>query len=72
VDHKGKRLARLGGLHAGLGRGEFIAPHGIAVDSRGDVYVGEVSYTAWPLLFPENPRPADLRCLQKFQRRVQV
>jgi hypothetical protein len=23
----------------------FVAPHAVAVDSRGDVYVGEVSYT---------------------------
>lgn len=27
------------------GLGNFIAPHGIAVDSRGDVYVGEVTGT---------------------------
>jgi hypothetical protein len=25
-----------------------LAPHGLAVDSRGDIYVGEVSWTAWP------------------------
>jgi DNA-binding beta-propeller fold protein YncE len=68
VDAKGKRLARVGGRHAGLGRGEFIAPHGIAVDSHGDVYVGEVSYTIWPDLFANEPRPAGLRSLQKFRR----
>ena len=68
VDASGKRLARFGGRHAGLGRGEFIAPHGMAVDSRGDVYVGEVSYTMWPELYPNEPRPADLRSLQKFRR----
>jgi DNA-binding beta-propeller fold protein YncE len=68
VDHRGKRLARIGGLHAGLGRGEFIAPHGIAADSRGDIYVGEVSLTVWPSLFPDRPVPGQLRCLQKFRR----
>ena len=68
VDASGKRLARIGGMHAGLGRGEFIAPHGIAVDSRGDVYVGEVSFTSWPELFPKDPMPPGLRCLQKFRR----
>jgi DNA-binding beta-propeller fold protein YncE len=30
---------------AGRGPGEFIAPHGIALDSRGDLYVGETAYT---------------------------
>jgi DNA-binding beta-propeller fold protein YncE len=41
----GTQLARLGAPHEGEGAGEFIAPHSIAVDSRGSVYVGEVSYT---------------------------
>ena len=40
--HKGELLARLGHEHAGLATGQFISPHGIAVDSRGDIYVGEV------------------------------
>jgi hypothetical protein len=68
VDHHGRKLARIGGMHAGLGRGEFIAPHGIAVDSRGDIYVGEVSFTMWPVLFPEEPMPFQLRSLQKFRK----
>ena len=33
--------------HAGLNPGQFISPHGLAVDSRGDIYVGEVSFTNW-------------------------
>ena len=32
----------------GTEAGKFIAPHGIALDSRGDIYVGEVAYTNWP------------------------
>lgn len=43
----GRRLARLGDLRHGEGPGQFIAPHGIAVDSHGDIYVGEVSQTAF-------------------------
>ena len=27
--------------------GQFVSPHGLAVDSRGDIYVGEVSFTNW-------------------------
>ena len=66
VNHEGTILARLGALHAGLDPGQFIAPHGIAVDSRGDIYVGEVSWTAWPQINPDEPRPAGLRSLQKL------
>jgi DNA-binding beta-propeller fold protein YncE len=66
VDNKGNQLARLGALHGGDKPGQFISPHGIAVDSHGDIYVGEVSFTAWPNLFPDVPRPDPLRSLQKL------
>ncbi len=66
VTHEGKLLARLGTLPAGLAAGRFIAPHGLAVDSHGDIYVGEVGYTAWSSVFPEQPVPAGLRTLQKL------
>ena len=39
----GKLLTRLGDTKEGEGTGQFVAPHGIAVDSHGDIYVGEVS-----------------------------
>ena len=40
----GELLARLGAPEEGEAPGQFIAPHGIAVDSRGDIYVGEVAF----------------------------
>ena len=40
----GELLARFGDPKEGQGPGQFIAPHGIAVDSHGDIYVGEVSF----------------------------
>ena len=46
-DLSGRQLARIGDARAGLGPNQYTAPHGIAVDSHGDIYVGEVSYTAW-------------------------
>lgn len=46
-DLTGKRLARLGDAHFGEAPGQFIAPHGLAVDSCGSIYVGEVSWTAY-------------------------
>jgi hypothetical protein len=68
VDHTGKRIGRIGAMHAGLGLGEFIAPHGLTVDSRGDLYVGEVSWTNWGNMHPGTPRPEGLRSLHKFRK----
>ena len=42
----------------------------LAVDSRGDIYVGEVSYTNWPSTFPGTPVPNHLRSLQKLEKVV--
>ena len=66
VDHEGKLLARLGDIRPGNAPGQFISPHGIAVDSHGDIYVGEVSRTAWPQLMPDVPVPQDIRTLRKL------
>jgi len=68
VDNTGKKIARLGGMGPGLGPTEFMAPHGLAVDSHGDIYVGEVSWTQWPQLFADQPRPDNLRSLHKFRK----
>ncbi len=69
VDARGKLIARLGGeAGPGLEAGKFIAPHGLAVDSRGDIYVGEVSYTDFPKAFPDIPIPKGMRSLQKLEK----
>ena len=62
---KGDLVARIGGRFPGEEPGEFVAPHGCAVDSRGDLYVAEVSWTAQG--GKENP-PREIRSLQKFER----
>ena len=62
---KGELLGRIGGRFAGEKPGEFVAPHGCAVDSHGDLYVAEVSWTAQGS--QENP-PREIRSLQKFER----
>jgi hypothetical protein len=36
------------------------------VDSRGDIYVGEVSYTNWGNRYKGQPPPAGLRSLRKL------
>jgi len=64
---KGELLARFGDNGAGAAPHQFISPHGMAVDSRGDIYVGEVSFTAWPRV-GEGPPPRTLRSLRKLVR----
>ncbi|MBW8270429.1 peptidyl-alpha-hydroxyglycine alpha-amidating lyase family protein [Caldovatus aquaticus] len=67
LSHEGRRLSRFGELGEALG--QFIAPHGLAVDSQGDLYVGEVAVTAWPRYHDGRPAPAaGVRSLQKFRR----
>ena len=62
---QGKLLARLGHPLEGEEPGRFIAPHGIAVDSRGDIYVGEVAYT---ILGSHLEPPRELKSLKKLRR----
>ncbi|PYM31368.1 MAG: hypothetical protein DME15_18045 [Candidatus Rokuibacteriota bacterium] len=63
VTLKGDLVGRIGGPFSGEKPGEFVAPHGCAVDSRGDLYVAEVSWTAQGS--KETP-PREIRSLQKF------
>ena len=65
LSREGKLLARIGDPIEGEGPGQFIALHGIAVDSRGDVYVGEVSYT---IRGSKLDPPRELRSLSKLRR----
>ncbi len=44
-----------------------MGPHGLTVDSHGDIYVGEVSRTLWPQYFDGQP-PADIRVLRKLRK----
>jgi DNA-binding beta-propeller fold protein YncE len=46
----------------------LISPHGIAMDSRGDLYIADVAYTGWPSLLPDLPMPVSLRTLHKWRR----
>jgi len=66
-DLSGRRLARLGDVRPGEAPGQFVAPHGLAVDSRGDLYVGEVSWSAYGRLL-DPPRTA--RSLRKLVKQT--
>lgn len=65
LDRNGSLLARFGDPVEGEEPGQFIAPHGIAVDSHGDIYVSEVSYT---IRGRHMDPPRELRSLSKLRR----
>ena len=64
-DLDGNRVCVFGAPEEGEGAGKFIAPHGIAVDSKGDVYVGEVSFT---IRGRHLDPPKELQSLTKYTR----
>jgi DNA-binding beta-propeller fold protein YncE len=64
LDTTGRVLARHGGGRPNT-VGNFTAPHGVAVDSRGDVYVADVTYT---IGVSAGLVPADAATLQKLRR----
>ncbi len=65
LSSKGDLIGRVGDRFEGEGPGQFVAPHGVATDSRGDLYVAEVTWTRRGS--KENP-PREIRSLQKFAR----
>ena len=65
LDRRGNTLARLGNGY-GTDVGQFISPHGIAVDSAKNIYVGEVSHTN--ISNSGETPPDDLRTLQRLTK----
>jgi DNA-binding beta-propeller fold protein YncE len=64
-DRDGRLLARWGGGSNPCAPGDFFAPHDLCLDSRGDLYVGEVTWSAGG---NQGVVPADCHSLQKFTR----
>jgi len=62
-DFEGKLRARWGGGRNPTSPGDFFAPHDVWVDSRGDIYVGEVTMSAGAGRGLVSP---DCHTLQKF------
>jgi DNA-binding beta-propeller fold protein YncE len=65
TEPSGEVVARWGGPEVSM-PGNFAAPHDVAVDSHGDVYVAESSYTAFGRF---GLLPLDNHTLQKFTPR---
>ncbi|HLY45130.1 MAG TPA: peptidyl-alpha-hydroxyglycine alpha-amidating lyase family protein [Stellaceae bacterium] len=64
---RGEVLARLGKPHGGMLPGQFTSPHGIAVDSHGNIFVGELSGRSWSR-FSKDPAPKKPRVLHRLRK----
>jgi hypothetical protein len=58
-------MARLGKTPGGMFAGGFTSPHGIAVDSKGHIYVGELSGRSWSR-FASGDAPKKRRVIHKL------
>ena len=67
MDTSGERLAVVGHLGFGQDVGQFMAPHGLCLDSRDNIYVGEV---AWTNANNNNLPAAGVRSFQKLVKTV--
>ena len=62
----GDRVARIGAEPYGSQTGRFYSPHGIAVDSKGNIYVAEVSHSDYGRGWNLEHEHGELRSLQKL------
>lgn len=65
LDQSLKEITSFGAGTSGQEPGQFISPHGIAIDSEGSVYVAEVSYTA---LGSRLAPPREVISMRKWRR----
>lgn len=63
MNTRGEVLARIGRESYGAQAGRFYSPHGISVDSKGNIYVAEVSWSDYGSLMDP---PCELRSMQKL------
>ena len=65
LNKKGQILSRLGDMGYGTQLGQFIAPHGICLDSKKNIFVSEVARTNMKL---NNDPEEEVRSFQKLQK----
>ena len=66
-DWEGNMLDRFGNPHFGQAPDQFLWPHSVAIDSRGDVYIAEVSFIEWGR--HQNPPVDTPASLRKWRRK---
>jgi len=65
MDTAGRIMGRVGTESYGSQPGRFFSPHGIAVDSAGNIYVAEVSHSDYGRIWGVSD---ELRSMQKMVR----
>ena len=65
LNTNGEVLARVGDLGYGVGEGYFNAPHTVGLDSKGNIYVGEVT---WTFMTGAGKDPEGVRSFCKLNR----
>ena len=68
IGRSGRTAARLGAGGPGLSPTEFFAPHGIAVDSLGNIFLGEVPAATWRHYFPGRVAPVKFKSFRKLTK----
>ncbi|WP_435140725.1 peptidyl-alpha-hydroxyglycine alpha-amidating lyase family protein [Pseudopelagicola sp. nBUS_19] len=69
LDQQSQMLSRLdAGRGPGLSPGQFISPHSIAYDRKGDLYVGDVVDADWCDIMRDAEKPENPRRFQKLKR----
>ena len=63
----GEIIEKIGDKLPGSSPNQFVAPHGIAVDSKGSIYVAEVAWTYW-FSRQENPPVGEIPSLRKWKK----
>jgi len=64
-DREGNRITRFGSREIGEEPDQFLWPHSMAIDSKGSVYIAEVSFVEWGMTL--NPRQ-EMASLRKWVR----
>jgi DNA-binding beta-propeller fold protein YncE len=68
LTRQGDIAQQIGGERPGIAPTQYIAPHGIAVDSGGNIFLGEVAHAAWVHYFPNAPCPPDITTFRKLAK----
>jgi DNA-binding beta-propeller fold protein YncE len=66
LDRDGELITRIGSGKPESGALQFTAPHGIAMDSSGAIYVGEPVMTTWRISGEEGPAPDGVIAVRKI------
>lgn len=64
----GKVISRFGDGGEPTGPGIFMAPHGIAANSRGDIFIGEVANHSYKKFHNGEEPPVNLVTVHKYER----